>query len=149
MLLTARSVWAQPVQRGRLKDIGKGRIKLWWDLGREGKTSVLVRDINGLAKDRNGTDSKHKLTKNKEHRIRIENDAILVKMFFDGELVWEGKEINGANKGGRIALGTHATAVEFSDFVITDLKGQSVEPGANNNHLGFAENSLINLSCCM
>ena len=114
---------------GRLKDIGKGRIKLWWDLGREGKTSVLVRDINGLAKDRNGTDSKHKLTKNKEHRIRIENDAILVKMFFDGELVWEGKEINGANKGGRIALGTHATAVEFSDFVITDLKGQSVEPG--------------------
>jgi len=114
---------------GRLEDIGKGRIKLWWDLGREGKTSVLVRDINGLAKDRKGTDSKHKLTKNKEHRIRIENDAILLKMFFDDELVWEGKEINGANKGGRIALGTHATAVEFSDFVVTDLKGQGVQPG--------------------
>ena len=26
--------------KGRLEDIGKGRIKLWWDLGREGKTSV-------------------------------------------------------------------------------------------------------------
>lgn len=115
--------------KGRLEDIGKGRIKLWWDLGREAKTSVLVRDINGLARDRKGTDSKHKLTKNKEHRIRIENDAILVKMFFDEELVWEGKEINGANKGGRIALGTHATAVEFSDFVVTDLKGQGVQPG--------------------
>ena len=114
---------------GRLEDIGKGRIKLWWDLGRDGQASFLVRDVNGLAKDRNGTESKHKLTKNKEHRIRIENDAILVKMFFDDELVWEGKEINGANKGGRIALGTHATSVEFTDFVLTDLKGQGVEPG--------------------
>ena len=50
-------------------------------------------------------------------------------MFLDDELVWEGKEINGANKGGRIGLGTHATSVEFSDFVITDLVGQGVEPG--------------------
>lgn len=115
--------------KGRLEKIGKGRIKLWWDIGREGTTSVLVRDVNGLAKDRNGTDSKHKLAKNKETKVRIENDAILVKMFLNDELVWEGKEINGANKGGRIALGTHATAVEFSDFVITDLKGQGVEPG--------------------
>ncbi len=115
--------------KGRLEDIGKGRIKLWWDIGREGTTSVLVRDVNGLAKDRKGTESKHKLAKNKEIKVRIENDAILVKMFLDDELVWEGKEINGANKGGRIALGTHTTAVEFSDFVITDLKGQGVEPG--------------------
>ncbi len=115
--------------KGRLEDIGKGRIKLWWDIGREGTTSVLVRDVNGLAKDRKGTESKHKLAKNKETKVRIENDAILVKMFLDDELVWEGKEINGANKGGRIALGTHTTAVEFSDFVITDLKGQGVEPG--------------------
>ena len=115
--------------KGRLEDIGKGRIKLWWDIGREDKLSVLVRDVNGLAKDRKGTESKHKLAKNKETRVRIENDAILVKMFINEELVWEGKEINGANKGGRIALGTHASAVEFSDFVITDLKGQGVEPG--------------------
>ena len=114
---------------GRLEEIGKGRIKLWWDIGREGKASALVRDVNGIAKDRKGTESKHKLAKNKEVRVRIENDAIFVKMFLDDELVWEGKEINGANKGGRIALGTHATAVEFSDFVITDIKGQRVEPG--------------------
>jgi hypothetical protein len=115
--------------KGRLEDIGKGRIKLWWDLGREGAKSVLVRDVNGIAKDVAASESKHKLSKNKEHRIRIENDTKFVKMFIDDELVWEGKEINGANKGGRIGLGTHATAVEFSDFVITDLKGQGVEPG--------------------
>ena len=114
---------------GRLEEIGKGRIKLWWDIGRDGKASALVRDVNGIAKDRKGTESKHKLAKNKEVRVRIENDAIFVKMFLDDELVWEGKEINGANKGGRIALGTHAAAVEFSDFVITDIKGQGVEPG--------------------
>ena len=113
----------------RLEEIGKGRIKLWWDIGREGKASFLVRDVNGIAKDRGGTESKHKLAKSKETRVRIENDAIFVKMFLDDELVWEGKEINGANKGGRIGLGTHATAVEFSDFVITDLVGQGVEPG--------------------
>ena len=115
--------------KGRLEDIGKGRIKLWWDLGREGAKSVLVRDVNGIAKDVAASESKHKLSKNKEHRIRIENDTKFVKMFIDDELVWEGKIIQGADKGGRIALGTHTAAVEFSDFVITDLKGQGVEPG--------------------
>ena len=115
--------------KGRLEEIGKGRIKLWWDIGREGKASFLVRDVNGIAKDKKGMETKHKLAKSKETRVRIESDAIFVKMFLDDELVWEGKEINGANKGGRIGLGTHATAVEFSDFVITDLVGQGVEPG--------------------
>ena len=114
---------------GRLEDIGRGRIKLWWDLGREGKSSFLVRDVNGIAKDVAASESKHKLSKNKEHRIRIENDEKFVKLFIDDQMVWEGKIIQGATTGGRIALGTHATAVEFSDFVVTDLKGQGVQPG--------------------
>ena len=115
--------------KGRLEKIGKGRIKLWWDLGRQGEKSVLVRDINGLAKDFAASESKHKLAKNKQHRIRIENDTKFVKLFIDDNLVWEGKVIQGADTGGRIALGTHATSAEFSDFVITDLKGQGVQPG--------------------
>ena len=44
--------------KGRLEDIGKGRIKLWWDLGREGAKSVLVRDVNGIAKDVAASESK-------------------------------------------------------------------------------------------
>ena len=114
---------------GRLEKIGKGRIKLWWDLGRDGAKSVLVRDVNGIARDFAATESKHKLSKNKQHRIRIENDEKFVKLFIDDQMVWEGKVIQGATTGGRIALGTHATAVEFSDLVVTDLKGQGVEPG--------------------
>ena len=114
---------------GRLEKIGKGRIKLWWDLGRGAEKSVLVRDINGIARDFAATESKHKLSKNKEVQVRIENDEKFVKLFLDDQMVWEGKVIQGATTGGRIALGTHATAVEFSDLVITDLKGQGVEPG--------------------
>ena len=114
---------------GRLAKIGKGRIKLWWDLGRGAEKSVLVRDVNGLARDVAASESKHKLSKNKEVRVKVENDGKFVKMYLDENLVWEGKIIQGADIGGRIALGTHATAVEFSDFVLTDLKGQSVEPG--------------------
>ena len=115
--------------KGRLEKIGKGRIKLWWDLGRGAEKSVLVRDINGIARDFAASESKHKLSKNKEVRVRIENDEKFVKLFLDDQMVWEGKVIQGATTGGRIALGTHATSVEFSDFVITDLKGQGVEPG--------------------
>lgn len=115
--------------KGRLEKIGKGRIKLWWDLGRGAEKSVLVRDINGIARDFAASESKHKLSKNKEVRVRIENDEKFVKLFLNDDMVWEGKVIQGANTGGRIALGTHATSVEFSDFVITDLKGQGVEPG--------------------
>ena len=115
--------------KGRLEDIGKGRIKLWWDLGRGAEKSVLVRDINGIARDFAASESKHKLSKNKEVQVRIENDTKFVKLFLNDDMVWEGKVIQGADTGGRIALGTHGTSVEFSDFVITDLKGQSVEPG--------------------
>lgn len=115
--------------KGRLEKIGKGRIKLWWDLGRGAEKSVLVRDINGIARDFAASESKHKLSKNKEVRVRIENDTKFVKLFLNDDMVWEGKVIQGANTGGRIALGTHATSVEFSDFVITDLKGQGVKPG--------------------
>lgn len=114
---------------GRLEEIGKSRIKFWWDIGREDKTSVLVRDLRGIAKDKDGTETKHKLTKNKEVRVKIENDVNLIKLYLDDELVHEGKDINGGNKGGRVALGTHGTVVAFSDVVITDLKGQGVEPG--------------------
>ena len=115
--------------KGRLEKIGKGRIKLWWDLGRQAEKSVLVRDVNGLARDVAASESKHKLSKNKEVRVKVENDGKFVKMYLDESLVWEGKIIQGADTAGRIALGTHATSVEFSDFVLTDLKGQAVEPG--------------------
>ena len=115
--------------KGRLEKIGKGRIKLWWDLGRAAEKSVVVRDINGIARDFAASESKHKLAKNKEVRVRIENDEKFVKLFLNDDMVWEGKIIQGATTGGRIALGTHATSVEFSDFVLTDLKGQAVEPG--------------------
>ena len=115
--------------KGRLEKIGKGRIKLWWDIGRGAETSVLVRDINGIARDFAASESKHKLSKNKEVRVRIENDAKFVKLFLNDEMVWEGKVLQGADTGGRIALGTHATSAEFSDFVVTDLKGQGVQPG--------------------
>ena len=115
--------------KGRLEKIGKGRVKLWWDLGRGAEKSVLVRDINGIARDFEPSESKHKLSKNKEVRVRIENDTKFVKLFLDGDMVWEGKVIQGADTGGRIALGTHGTSVEFSNFLITDLKGEAVEPG--------------------
>lgn len=115
--------------KGRLEKIGKGRVKLWWDLGRGAEKSVLVRDINGIARDFEASESKHKLSKNKEVRVRIENDEKFVKLFLDGDMVWEGKVVQGATTGGRIALGTHGTSVEFSDLVITDLKGEAVEPG--------------------
>ena len=115
--------------KGRLEEIGKGRIKFWWDIGREDKLSVLVRDVNGIARDKDKTDSKHKLSKNKEVRVKIENDGNLFKLYLDDELIVDGKDINGGKKGGRIGVGTHATAVTFTDVVVTDLAGQGVEPG--------------------
>ena len=114
---------------GRLEEIGKSRIKFWWDIGREGKTSVLVRDLRGIARDKEGTETKHKLSKNKEVRVKIENDVNLIKLYLDDELIHEGKDINGGKAGGRIALGTHGTVVAFSDVLLTDLKGEGVQPG--------------------
>ena len=105
-----------------------------------------MRDVSGIARDKADTDTKHKLSRNTEVRVKIENDGNFFKLYLDGELIVEGKDINGGKKGGRVGVGTHATTVAFSDVVVTDLAGQGVEPGGKiTTTWGLSESSLINL----
>ena len=49
-------------------------------------------------------------------------------LFFNGEMVFDGKDLNG-NKGGRVGVGTLGATAEFDNVFVSGLRGRSVEPG--------------------
>ena len=112
--------------KGRLAD-EKARIKFWWELGWENKESFVLRDLRGVTSIKDGTETKHKLGRESLH-IKIVNQGSIMQLFLDGEMIFDGKDING-NKKGRVGVGTEATVASFDDVFVTGLKGRSVEPG--------------------
>ena len=61
-------------------------------------------------------------------QIKIVNQGNLMTLFFNGEMVFDGKDLNG-NKKGRVGVGTFGATAEFDDVFVTGLRGRSVEPG--------------------
>ena len=122
----ARSFTLDGPVKGRLAD-EKSRIKFWWEIGWENKSSFVLRDVRGITDIKKGTESNHKLGREDLH-IKIVNEGLLIQLFFDDKLIFEGKDINGS-KGGRVGVGTEGTTAVFDDVFVTGLKGRSVEPG--------------------
>lgn len=122
----ARSFTLDGPVKGRLAD-EKARIKFWWELGWENKESFVLRDLRGVTSIKDGTETKHKLGRESVH-VKIVNQGSIMQLFLDGEMIFDGKDING-NKKGRVGVGTEATLASFDDVFITGLKGRSVEPG--------------------
>ncbi len=116
---------ANPVE-GRLAD-EKRRIKFWWEIGWENKESFVIADVRGVAQRKKGTETKHKLG-NEPVQVKIVNQGNVMTLFLDGEVVFDGKDLNG-NNGGRVGVGTIGTTAEFDNVFVTGLKGRSVEPG--------------------
>ena len=112
--------------KGRLAE-KKSRIKFWWEIGWENKESFVVTDVRGVAPAKKGTETKHKMG-NDPVQIKIVNQGNLMTLFFDGEMVFDGKDLNG-NKGGRVGVGTLGATAEFDNVFVSGLRGRSVEPG--------------------
>ena len=112
--------------KGRLAD-KKSRIKFWWEIGWDNKESYVIADVRGVAKRKAGTETKHKMG-NDSIQVKIVNQGNLMMLFLDGEMVFDGKDLNG-NKGGRVGVGTMGTTAEFDNAFVTGLKGRAVEPG--------------------
>ena len=112
--------------KGRLAE-KKSRIKFWWEIGWENKSSFVVADVRGVAPAKKGTETKHKLG-NDPVQIKIVNQGNLMTLFFDGEMVFDGKDLNG-NKGGRVGVGTLGATAEFDNVFVSGLRGRPVEPG--------------------
>jgi len=122
----ARSFTLDGPVKGRLAD-EKSRIKLWWEIGWANKESFVLQDLRGVTFIKKGTETKHKLGREAKH-IKIVNQGSIIQLFLDGEMIFDGKDING-NKKGRVGVGTEGTVASFDDVFITGLKGRSVEPG--------------------
>ena len=122
----ARSFTLDGPVKGRLAD-EKSRIKFWWEIGWENKSSFVIRDVRGVTDIKKGTESNHKLGRENLH-IKIVNQGLLIQLFLDDKLIFEGKDINGS-KGGRVGVGTEGTTAIFDNVFVTGLKGRSVEPG--------------------
>ena len=112
--------------KGRLAE-KKSRIKFWWEIGWENKESFVIADVRGVAQRKKGTETKHKMG-NEPIQVKIVNQGNLMTLFLDGEMIFDGKELNG-NKGGRVGVGTIGTTAQFDNAFVTGLKGRSVEPG--------------------
>ena len=112
--------------KGRLAD-KKSRIKFWWEIGWDNKESYVIADVRGVAQRKAGTETKHKMGNN-PIQVKIVNQGNLMTLFLDGEMIFDGKDLNG-NKGGRVGVGTLGATAEFDDAFVTGLKGRSVEPG--------------------
>lgn len=112
--------------KGRLAE-KKSRIKFWWEIGWDNKESFVIADVRGVAQRKKGTETKHKMG-NDPIQVKIVNQGNLMTLFLDGEMVFDGKDLNG-NKGGRVGVGTIGTTAEFDNVFVTGLKGRSVEPG--------------------
>ena len=112
--------------KGRLGE-AKSRIKFWWEIGWENKESFVVTDVRGVAPRKKGTETKHKMG-NDPVQIKIVNQGNLMTLFFNGEMVFDGKDLNG-NKKGRVGVGTLGATAEFDNVFVSGLKGRSVEPG--------------------
>ena len=122
----ARSFTLGAPVKGRLAE-EKARIKFWWEIGWENKSSFVIRDVRGITDIKKGTESNHKLGREDLH-IKILNQGLFIQLFLNDELIFEGKDINGSN-GGRVGVGTEGTTAAFDDVFVTGLKGRSVEPG--------------------
>ena len=122
----ARSFTLDGPIKGRLAE-EKSRIKLWWEIGWENKSSFVLRDLRGITSIKDGTETKHKLGREPTH-IKIVNQGSIMQLFINDEMIFDGKDING-NKKGRAGVGTVGTIAEFDNVFITGLKGRSVEPG--------------------
>jgi hypothetical protein len=61
-------------------------------------------------------------------QIKIVNQGAIMMLFLDGEMVFDGKDLNG-NKGGRVGIGTLDATAEFDNAFVTDLEGRPVEAG--------------------
>ena len=122
----ARSFTLAGPVKGRLAD-EKARIKLWWEIGWENKASFVLRDLRGITSIKEGTETKHTLGREPVH-IKIVNQGSIMQLFLDGEMIFDGKDING-NKKGRVGVGTETTVASFDNVFVTGLKGRSVEPG--------------------
>ena len=122
----ARSFTLDGPVKGRLAD-EKARIKFWWELGWANKESYVLRDLRGVTSIKDGTETKHKLGREPVH-VKIVNQGSVMQLFLDGEMIFDGKDING-NKKGRVGVGTEGTVASFDDVFVTGLKGRSVEPG--------------------
>ncbi len=112
--------------KGRLAE-EQSRIKFWWEIGWENKSSFVVSDVRGVAPTKKGTETKHKMGNEPVH-VKIINQGNLMTLFLDGEMIFDGKDLNG-NKGGRVGVGTLGTTAEFDNVFVTGLRGRSVEPG--------------------
>ena len=112
--------------KGRLAE-KKSRIKFWWEIGWDNKESFVIADVRGVAQRKKGTETKHKMG-NDPIQVKIVNQGNLMTLFLDGEMIFDGKDLNG-NKGGRVGVGTIGTTAEFDNAFVTGLKGRSVEPG--------------------
>ena len=112
--------------KGRLAD-EKSRIKFWWEISWDNKESFVIADVRGVAKRKKGTETRHKMG-NDPVQIKIVNQGNLMTLFFNGEMIFDGKDLNG-NKKGRVGVGTKGATAEFDNVFITGLKGRSVEPG--------------------
>ena len=112
--------------KGRLAK-QQSRIKFWWEIGWDNKESFIITDVRGVAPRKKGSETKHKMG-NDPVQVKIVNQGNLMTLFFNGEMVFDGKDLNG-NKGGRVGVGTMGSTAEFDDVFVTGLKGRSVEPG--------------------
>ena len=112
--------------KGRLAE-KKSRIKFWWEIGWDNKESFVIADVRGVAARKKGTETRHKMG-NDPVQIKIVNQGNLMTLFLDGEMVFDGKDLNG-NKGGRVGVGTKGVTAEFDNAFVTGLRGRSVEPG--------------------
>ena len=112
--------------KGRLAK-QQSRIKFWWEIGWDNKESFIITDVRGVAPRKKGSETKHKMG-NDPVQIKIVNQGNLMTLFFNGEMVFDGKDLNG-NRGGRVGVGTMGSTAEFDDVFVTGLKGRSVEPG--------------------
>ena len=122
----ARSFTLGAPVKGRLAN-EKSRIKFWWEIGWKNSESFVLRDVRGITDIKKGTETKHKIGRDNLH-IKILNQGLFMQLFLDDELIFEGKDINGSNRG-RVGVGTEGTTAVFDNVFVTGLKGRSVEPG--------------------
>lgn len=114
-----------PPPEGRLKDVGLPRSKIWWDIGKEDKRSLVIRDIRGVVIEKNDTETNFSMGK-EPLRVKIVNSAAGYKLYLNDKMLFEMGDIT--IKGGRIALGTEDTSAEFDNVLVYGPEGFAVEP---------------------
>jgi hypothetical protein len=122
-----RSFTLDPTPEGRLATIGTRRLKAWWEIGRDGKSSIVIRDVRHITSEKKDTESAHFMEPDVPIRIKIVNSATRYQLYINDEMVSDAGDIS--IKGGRIGLGTEDTSAEFDDVVVYGPDGLfAVEP---------------------